>query len=177
MCLEFNASFPGASPIEIYIYDYDDLFGDDLIGKTLIDLDDREFCPEWKALKYKPIEYRELYHPSTSLSQGSVICWVDIFDQGEINQDIGKLWDLSPEPSEEYELRLTIYDTKNVPNEDIEGTSDVFVKAWLEEKNKKETETHWRCTTGEASLNYRLLFNFTSPHPHKPPEEAYKLKL
>lgn len=40
-CYEFSSNFPGAYPIEIYAYDYDDLFGDDLIGKTSIDLDDR----------------------------------------------------------------------------------------------------------------------------------------
>lgn len=50
------ASFPGASPIEIEMYDFDDLFGDDLIGKTVIDLDDRQFCPEWSSIEYKPIE-------------------------------------------------------------------------------------------------------------------------
>jgi Ca2+-dependent lipid-binding protein len=44
---EFDADFPGAAPITIKAYDFDDLFGDDLIGKTIIDLDDRFFCPEW----------------------------------------------------------------------------------------------------------------------------------
>ena len=78
---EFNARFPGALPIEIEAYDYDDLFGDDLIGKTSIDLDDRYFSPEWRAIKDKPIEYRELYHPSTALAQGTVLCWLDIFEQ------------------------------------------------------------------------------------------------
>lgn len=29
---EFDVDFPGASPIQIEAYDYDDLFGDDLIG-------------------------------------------------------------------------------------------------------------------------------------------------
>jgi hypothetical protein len=38
--------------------DYDDLFGDDLIGKTIIDLEDRYFLPEWRALQNKPIEFR-----------------------------------------------------------------------------------------------------------------------
>jgi Ca2+-dependent lipid-binding protein len=79
-CYEFSATFPGAYPIEIEGYDYDDLFGDDLIGKTSIDLDDRQFCPEWKALQYKPIEEREIYHPSTCLAQGAIRCWLDIFD-------------------------------------------------------------------------------------------------
>jgi len=54
--------------LEIEAYDYDDLFGDDLIGKTVIDLDDRLYCPEWRTIDNKPVEYRELYHPSTSLS-------------------------------------------------------------------------------------------------------------
>jgi hypothetical protein len=44
---EFDAEFPGAPPLIIKAYDYDDLFGDDLIGKTIIDMDDRFFCPEW----------------------------------------------------------------------------------------------------------------------------------
>ena len=60
---------------------------------------------------------------------------------------------------------------------DAEGTSDVFVKAWIN-SDKKETDTHWRCTTGEASFNYRLLFNFLAPNPKvKNINEAYKLHL
>ena len=62
---EFDADFPGAAPINICAYDFDDLFGDDLIGKTVIDLDDRFFCPEWQQIEEKPIEYRQLTHPSS----------------------------------------------------------------------------------------------------------------
>jgi hypothetical protein len=29
--------------------------------------------------------------------------------------------------------------------EDVEGTSDVYIKAWINENEKKETDTHWRC--------------------------------
>jgi hypothetical protein len=39
------------------------LFGDDLIGETLIDLEDRYFSSDWNAMPMKPIEYRNLYHP------------------------------------------------------------------------------------------------------------------
>lgn len=60
-----DAEFPGAPPIVIKAYDYDDLFGDDLIGTTIIDLDDRFFCPEWQQIEDKPVEYRSLYHPSS----------------------------------------------------------------------------------------------------------------
>ena len=50
-------------------------------------------------------------------------------------------------------------DAKNIPLEDIEGTSDVFFKCYIDDKDKKMTDTHYRCQSGEASFNYRLLFN------------------
>ena len=75
---EFTGEFPGAPMIEIEAYDFDDLFGDDLIGKTSIDLDDRFFNGDWQAIEEKPIEYRQIYHESTSLSQGVITCWLEI---------------------------------------------------------------------------------------------------
>ena len=62
---EFDVEFPGASPLVLKAYDYDPLFGDDLIGKTSIDLDDRFFSPDWQALAHKPVESRALQHPSS----------------------------------------------------------------------------------------------------------------
>jgi hypothetical protein len=60
------------------VFDYDDIFGDDLIGTTNIDLEDRFFSMEWQSLEDKIIEYRQLYHQSSSISQGVVKCWVEI---------------------------------------------------------------------------------------------------
>ena len=86
--------------------------------------------------------------------------------------------DITPEQSMEYQLRVSIYDTKNVPMVDIEGMSDVFIKAWIDEKNQKETDTHWRCSTGEASFNWRMLFNINCPNTSGKNElDAYKLKF
>ena len=64
-----------------------------------------------------------------------------------------------------------------MPTLDIEGTSDVFVRAWIDQANKKETDTHWRCMSGDASFNYRLIYDFKSPNYNKSDTEAYKLKL
>jgi hypothetical protein len=38
------------------MWDYDLLFGDDLIGETVVDLEDRYFSPDWNAFDEKPIE-------------------------------------------------------------------------------------------------------------------------
>jgi len=70
-------------PLTIEVYDFDDLFGDDLIGKTSIDLDDRFFNSQWNTLPEKPIEYRDLWHGSTQLSQGTISCWVDVQPQSK----------------------------------------------------------------------------------------------
>jgi hypothetical protein len=54
-------------------------------------------------------------------------------------------WDITPEPTMEYEVRLVIWDTLDVICADVEGTSDVFIKAFMDDKDKKETDTHFRC--------------------------------
>lgn len=55
---EFEGTFPGCAPIEIEVWDYDDIFGDDMIGKTVIDLEDRFFTYDWRSLEDKPVEER-----------------------------------------------------------------------------------------------------------------------
>lgn len=44
---DFEAQFPGCPPLECMIYDYDEIFGDDLIGTAEVDLEDRFFQPSW----------------------------------------------------------------------------------------------------------------------------------
>lgn len=63
---DFEGVFPGCSPLQIDIWDYDDIFGDDLIGTTVVDLEDRYFSLDWQSLPEKPVEYRQIYHPSSS---------------------------------------------------------------------------------------------------------------
>lgn len=64
---DFNIEFPGAPLLEIFVNDYDDFFGDDLIGCTKIDLDDRYFSQGWNSIKHKPIEFRDLYEESSTV--------------------------------------------------------------------------------------------------------------
>jgi hypothetical protein len=44
---EFEGKFPGSTPLKIEVWDYDMIFGDDLIGITTVDLEDRYFNMEW----------------------------------------------------------------------------------------------------------------------------------
>ncbi len=48
---------------------------------------------------------------------------------------------------------------------DVEGTNDAFCKAFFDPKIVKETDTHYRCGTGAASFNYRLVYNIKAPTP------------
>lgn len=65
---EFQAVFPGCPLLKVQFWDYDMLFGDDLIGETIVDLEDRYFSSDFRAVVHKPIEYRKLNHFSTEMS-------------------------------------------------------------------------------------------------------------
>ena len=66
----------------------------------------------------------------------------------------------------EYEVRVVIWDTKDIISQDWEGTSDVFIKAYFDQKEIKETDCHYRCSNGKASFNYRLLYTIKGPADH-----------
>jgi len=101
-----------------------------LIGKTVVDLEDRYFSLEWQSLEHKPIEYRQLYHESSSLSQGVVKCWVEIIP---IDMDPKpKLYDISEKPEEEFEVRICIFNAKDIKIMDWEGTSDVYFRGFFD---------------------------------------------
>ena len=50
--------FPGCPQLKIEAWDYDLLFGDDLIGETVVDLEDRYFSSDYRSVTQKPIEHR-----------------------------------------------------------------------------------------------------------------------
>jgi hypothetical protein len=142
--------------LKIESYDYDAFFGDDLIGTTTIDLDDRFYNKEWMAIEHKPVEYRDLMVNSSTVSQGNIKLWVDIDESSSKKAGEGPI-DISPEPPVEFEARLIIWKTKDIECMDFEGTSDIFVRSFFDPKEDYLTDTHWRCTTGIGSFNWRNL--------------------
>ena len=99
----------------------------------------------------------------------------------EINELKGKseenpsdiVWDIKPRPQKDYEVRVVVWDTKDLVPMDVEGTNDAFCKAFFDPKIIKETDTHYRCGTGAASFNYRLVYNIKAPTP----KDDYTLKI
>lgn len=164
---DFEATFPGCPMLFIHAMDYDDLFGDDLIGTTQVDLEDRYFLPEWRALRNIPVEYRQIYHSSSVVSQGQLKMWVEINPASVAPENVVKTWDISPKPPQEFQMRVCVFNTKEIKMMDAEGTSDVYIRAFFDSrKDPLETDTHYRCQTGDASFNYRLNYKVDFPRSH-----------
>ncbi len=90
-------------------------------------------------------------------------CWVEIWPTTIPVCDI-PTFNIAPKPPEEFEVRVVIFDTVDVICMDAEGTSDVFARCFFDTSEQvRETDTHFRCSDGKASFNYRLLFNTSYP--------------
>lgn len=148
-------NFPGSPVLEIEAFDYDDFFSDDLIGKTTLELDDRYFSNEWQALEDKPIEYRDLFHPDSSISQGVLKIWVEIDEKDGVRASQPPV-DISPRPNLNYECRVVIWKTRDIMGGDFENTADIYCRAFFDPDHDLKTDTHWRAQNGTASFNYRL---------------------
>lgn len=50
------------------------------------------------------------------------------------------------------ELRLIVWETKEVPFADVEETSDIYITVFLDRDIKKSTDVHYRCQDGNVYL-------------------------
>lgn len=181
--VEIDAELPGTSQLTIDIMDKDMIGSDDVIGSSVIDLEDRLFDNRWQQLgrenmistgddmndrnrvrwATKPVERRILTVPGQSQPQGTLECFVDIMKPEE--SIIFPPEDVSLPPKQLFELRVVIWSAKDVPPMDsFEGMSDLFVKVIPEGCAAQETDTHWRAKKGKASWNWRLLFDVELGH-------------
>lgn len=180
--VEFNAELPGTSQLIIEVMDQDDIGSDDLIGKTIIDLEDRWFDNRWQEMGQenrvlpdadpnnirwdtKALEKRSLYVPSSNNAQGVLECWVDIMTPAEASTFPPE--DVALPPRQMFEVRVVIWKTKDVPAQDTLGgqnMTDLYVDVWPEGCDKQTTDTHWRCKKGKGSFNWRMLFDVELGH-------------
>ena len=112
----------------------------------------------------KPLEMRPLWKPSSSNQQGVLQCWVDILNKDDT--DRFPPVDIKPPPPEKFEMRLIVWKTRDVVAMDtVTNQNDLFVRCWMEEddKNKQQTDCHYRCKHGKGSFNWRMKFNMELP--------------
>jgi hypothetical protein len=108
---EFPCQIPGVAQLQIEVWDYDGI-GDDFIGGTAIDIEDRWFSEQWRDLKPKPLERRTLKNLTSRASQGKIELWVEILTPQEAK--VSPLLDLKPPNPLEYELRVIVWETRDV---------------------------------------------------------------
>jgi len=112
--------------------DKDTIGSDDMIGKTVIDLEDRWFDKRWQEWgeenmvkpgesadddtrvrwKTKPIERRTLNVPSSTMGQGILEVWVDIMSPEEATAFPAD--DVALPPTQTFEVRLVVWKAKDV---------------------------------------------------------------
>jgi hypothetical protein len=131
-----------------------------LVGETTIDLESRWFSDEWKAMNPKPIERRQLHHPSSKHPQGFLDMFVDILTPEEARSKPQE--DLRPPSSkQQWELRVVVWNTKDVkPRDNYTKESDIFVsgKPSADGCDVQVTDVHWRSDNGEGMFNWRFVW-------------------
>ena len=181
--VEFNAELPGFSQLDIRVMDSDDIGSDDLIGSTVIDLEDRWFDSRWQeigkenrvlpggddptAIRWdtKFLERRTLYVPSSNNGQGILECWVDILTPSEAS--VFPPDDVALPPRQMFEMRVVIWKAQDVPAQDTLGgqnMTDLYITVKPEGCKEQSTDTHWRAKKGKASFNWRMCFDVELGH-------------
>jgi len=152
----FKTTLPGASLLRIQVWDYDFLVPDDLIGETTIDLENRFFSKKWQKLRNNvPIETRELIHPLHRYERnGRISLWLEIHP---LPLKFDRIWDITPKPPTEFELRVVVWEVEDVPSMDVEDCSDLYVEGNFKGKIQR-TDTHFRAQNGYGSFNWRMVW-------------------
>jgi uncharacterized Zn-finger protein len=159
---EFEAMIPGDSAVQVSVFDYNAIGSNELIGSTMIDIENRWFNPSWRAMPNKPMEIRPLKVVSSRANQGTIEMWIDMFS--ETVAKITPRHHIEPPKPEDWELRVIVWKTAKCVNKD-EGSSDLYVSCQIEGNagSKQSTDTHWKSEDGTGNFNYRMKFPLLLP--------------
>jgi len=170
---ELDARFPDITELDIEVWNANYL-NDDLIGSTRVDLEDRWFNPKWHNIRYerkKIKEFRSIHTPGSQVSQGLLECWVEMYTPEEsVNAPVV---DIRVPKTEEWELRLVVWETRRVPIVEDMNYANLWVSGELFYEGldgKKhfndesyETDTHTGLKDGRGIYNYRMKFSMEAP--------------
>jgi len=176
-CIELHTELPGAGQLEIEVMDYDFFGSDDLIGKTVVDLEDRWFDQRWQRMGIenkipdvgktrwatKPLERRSLFTDTKNLEQGKLECYVDIMPSHEA--EMYPKDDIELPPSQMFEVRVVVWRARDMVSMDVmEDMNDLYFTGWVEGCEKQSTDIHWRARNGKGSFNWRMKFDVELGH-------------
>ena len=172
MFASLSGKLPTHDTLKIDVMDYDDgPFGDDLIGSTNINLEDRWYSPRgYNAYRDKhlaPGRYTERRQLRNDIGQiqGTIELWVDMFDESQKSK-IPMPIDITPPPPLELELRCIVWNTRDVVLHDIsmhgEAMTDIYVRCFLDRMrhDMQNTDVHYRSLDGSGNFNWRMNFRF-----------------
>jgi hypothetical protein len=72
--------------------------------------------------------------------------WIEINPIDVKPEDEPRVWDISERPPKEMQMRVCVFDTRDIKMMDDEGTSDVYIRAFFDSRGGAlETDTHYRC--------------------------------
>lgn len=156
---QFKATFPGSTTLTVQVWDKDPFTSNELIGETSIDLENRYFSKRWRKLKHIPIETRSLYHPLSTIQKGRIRLFVEILPFLKNRAEVLKEpWNIKPRPPSPFEIRVIIWEVDDIPNNDVEGVSDLYVTAEFRGE-KQKTDVHFRAQNGKGTFNWRMLWD------------------
>ncbi|KAH7819075.1 putative myoferlin-like protein [Monocercomonoides exilis] len=159
-CYEIPATIPGNSELAIEVWDANLVGSDELMGRTTIDLETRLLSEEWRSWKEKPIEWRTLWSPASSFPQGKIEMWLEIMTPEEARLNPPK--PIQAPSIEGWELRVVIWNTKDVVFKDIKSGSPLKKMAEMEagieddsqlKKSQKKSFCQEMCSCSNDFMN------------------------
>ena len=153
---ELMCKIPGDSTLTVDLTDWNPLGINELLGSTSIDVEERWFSEDWQRMTTKPIEHRDLFLRSKKV--GKLACWVDIEPMIN-NEQKAPFYDITPPPSQEFELRAVVWKCEKVPFGDVfSETSDMYVRVRLGDGEWQQSDVHFLARKGKGSFNFRFIF-------------------
>ncbi|XP_072930870.1 otoferlin-like isoform X2 [Epargyreus clarus] len=116
------------------------------------------------------VETRSLYNPEIpGVEQGKLHMWIDIFplDSGIY---IPPPVNITHSKTEEYELRVTIFDVKlfKKRTEDCLSNSNMYIRAWMGFADQiQNTNACSICSNGHYKFDWCMIFNFKYDHAER----------
>ena len=122
-----------------------------------------EYRQKQDIIPSQPVEFRELKNENNSQTQGIIQMWCEIVTVEEHRLNPPEQL-IAPNTAERYEVRLIIWETRDIPLGD-NGKVSLYVKATMihddfeEKHDSKKTDTHSNIEDGKGIYNYRMCFD------------------